>query len=199
MDPAAPIAAVTGWLGTYKIYFETAAYLVGIIGIPAAYAQLRDSRRQRGLAEVFDLSIKLQASLKSFSEEANKAARDEFAFTHAFADVLIMYELISDGINRGYLTAIADKTLTRQMFDNLPGLLSWQGAADAYRQLCADEAVCAQVKILLLRRYQGFRASDPQFVALDVLFGVDNRWLVKPGLRRALLRALRIRKLKAIS
>jgi hypothetical protein len=186
------LQSIYGWLAVNHDAIEVMVWIVGLLALFFAGGQLSESRKQRGLTESFSLSEKINNQMSSWrkSAEADPIIPEEFG--RALAEVLTTFEIISDGINRGYLSRMSREILTHQILDNLKNIYSHSSAHKTHKFLCDTPSVCSAFRIFILNHHKLLRLKDEKFVAFDTIFSVEDRSLIGRGPISFLERRLRV-------
>ncbi len=180
------------WISDNHDLIEVGVWAAGLLALLFAGGQLSESRKQRGLSESFTLSEKINDSMSAWCAAMESSESSETDTRRALAEVLTVFEIISDGINRGYLSRMSREILTHQIIGCLNSLYSNDATKEAHCFVCDSPGICSAFRIFLLDHHKIFSRSDKEFRAFDVIFSATDRTLLGNRILSMLERRIKV-------
>lgn len=148
------ITETANWLSSNHDSLEVVVWIVGLAGLWVAARQLIEGQNQRSISETFDLYERLNGALEIWHDCANSAKSNPHDRRKTLGNLLAIYELICDAINRGMLTNMSKTILTNQIIDSLKSVYRYPDTKNIHQFLCEDPQVCVSVKWFLIDNWR---------------------------------------------
>lgn len=180
------------WLSDNHDAIEVIVWIFGLLGLVVAVRQLIEGRRQRSISETFDLVAQLDGALDRWSVIANDEKASRISKRKRLGDLLSLFELICDAINRGMLTSMSRAVLANQVIDSAKIVYSFPGSTDDHAYLCEDPRVCGAVKIFLINNWKRLQPEESYGNVKLAFLGSASPRLLRAGIIPFLQRQIRV-------